>query len=88
MREILIDKSKLGKIGIDRVIINNFSILNFKTLEKKEIINKFEYSEKFELKNSYFSLSYSNNLRASGEIYDISALEFNPTKFFNGHNIY
>ena len=84
----MIDKSKLNKIGIDRVVINNFSILNFKNLEKKEIVNKFEYIEKFEFKDTYFSLSYSNNLKASGEIYNISALEFNPTKLFNGHNIY
>lgn len=84
----MIDKSRLNKIGIDRVVLNNFSILNFKNLEKKEIVNRFEYIEKFEFKDTYFSLTYSNNLRANGEIYNISSLEFNPTRYFNGHNIY
>ena len=83
-----INESLLGKIGIDRVVINNFSILNFKNLEKKEIVNKFEYVEKFEYRDTYFSLNYSNNLRASGEMFNISSLEFNPTRFFHEHNIY
>lgn len=84
----MIDKSKLNRIGIDRVVINNFSILNFEKLEKKEITNKYEYIERLEFKDTYFSLCYSNNLKASGEIFNVSSLEFNPTRFFNGHNIY
>lgn len=84
----MLDKSKLNKVGIDRVVINNFSILNFKNLDKKEIITNLEYSEKFEFRNTYYSLSYSSNLKSTGEIYNISSLEFNPNRYYNGHNIY
>lgn len=84
----MLDKSKLNKVGIDRIVINNFSILNFKNLEKKEIVTAFEYSEKFEFRSTYYSLCYSNNLKLSGEIFNVSSLEFNPSKYFNGHNIY
>ena len=84
----ILDKTRLNKIGIDRVVLNNFSILNFKSLEKKEIVNKFEYTESFEFKDTYFSLRYSNSLKSNGEIYNISHLEFNPTRFFYEHNIY
>lgn len=83
-----IDSSRLGVIGIDRIMINNFKILNFERLEKKEIINRLEYIERFEIKEKGFHLVYSNNLKATGEMYSFSTLEFNPNKLTAEHNIY
>lgn len=81
------EKFNTGVIGIDRVVINNFTISNFENLKKKEILNDFEYSEKLEKKNSLFNLSYSVNLKNSGEMYHISSLEFNPSKILYGNNV-
>lgn len=83
-----IDKSRLEKIGIDRVVINNFKIHNFEELERKEVNSAFEYIEKFEARNHLFNLNYSVNLRADNEIYTISNLEINPSKILYNHNIY
>lgn len=82
------DISKLGVIGIDRIILNNFKVLNFENLEKKEIINKFETVEKFEIKDDDFTLTYSQIKKVSGEKYDFSTLEFNPNKIILKHNLY
>ncbi|WP_163468494.1 hypothetical protein [Fusobacterium sp. IOR10] len=81
------EKFNTGVIGIDRVVINNFTINNFESLKKKEILNDFEYSEKLEKKNNLFNLSYSVNLKNTGEMYRISSLEFNPSKILYGNNI-
>ena len=32
-----VDYNKLGVIGVDRIVINNFKILNFEDLEKKKL---------------------------------------------------
>ena len=83
-----VDASRLGVIGIDRIVINNFKILNFGRLEKKEIINDLEYVERFEVVENGFRLVYSDNLKSTGEIYSFSSLEFNANKFSENHNIY
>ncbi|GAA6323591.1 hypothetical protein F350042L8_06890 [Fusobacterium ulcerans] len=85
---MIIDSSRLEVIGIDRIMINNFKILNFEKLEKKEIVNKQEYIERFEIKEKGFHLVYSNNLKATGEVYSFSTLEFNANKIKVEHNIY
>ncbi|MFR1676897.1 MAG: hypothetical protein ACLSVP_09400, partial [Fusobacterium sp.] len=61
-----VDASRLGVIGIDRIVINNFKILNFGRLEKKEIINDLEYVERFEVVENGFRLVYSDNLKSTG----------------------
>lgn len=83
-----IDRSRLNKIGIDRVVLNNFNIKNFESLNKKETITDLEYTEFFKDKNKLFNLNYSTHLRSNGDVYVISSLEFNPNKIINGHNIY
>lgn len=82
-----VDKSRLNKIGIDRVVINNFTISNFKDLEKKIINTNLDYIEKLEKKHQLFHLSYSINLKAE-KIYTVASLEFNPNKIRDKHNIY
>ncbi|MGL6063751.1 MAG: phage/plasmid replication domain-containing protein [Fusobacteriaceae bacterium] len=83
-----IDKNKLNKIGIDRIIINNFKILNFENLEKKIVNTSTEYIEKLEKNHQLFHLSYSIVLKKDNQLYTIASLEFNPSKFLSGHNIY
>lgn len=83
-----INKSRLNKIGIDRIVLNNFNIKNFDRLNKKETITDIEYTEFFKEKNKLFSLNYSTHLRSNGDMYIISSLEFNPNKIIEGHNIY
>lgn len=83
-----IDLSKLGKIGIDRVVINNFSVLNFEELEKKEIVKAQDITEVIEVKDEMYILTYSRKTRADNEVYSYSTLEFNPCKIADGHNIY
>ncbi len=83
-----IDSSKLGVIGIDRIVLSNFNIKNFEQLERKEITNKFEYIERFEIKEKAFHLVFSKNLKDSGEVYSYATLEFNANKIVNEHNIY
>lgn len=83
-----VDYNKLGVIGVDRIVINNFKILNFEDLEKKEIINKLERIQRYEIKDNLFHLIYSQVSKTSGEKYSYATLEFNPTKMKFGHNIY
>lgn len=83
-----VDLSRIEKIGIDRIVINNFNVLNFDKLEKKQVINNFEYSEKIEIKDKKYNLVFSENLTSSGEIYNYSSLEFNPNKIKDNHNLY
>lgn len=83
-----VDCNKLGTIGIDRIVLSNFDIKNFEQLERKEITNRFEYIERFEIKEKAFHLVFSKNLKDSGEIYSYATLEFNANKIVNTHNIY
>lgn len=85
-----VDITKLESIGIDRIVLNNLKVLNFDDLEKetrytqkKEIVEKVEYTE-----FGVFSMSYTRNSRDTGDIYDFSTLELNPSKIINGHNVY
>ncbi len=88
---VLVDTTKLEKVGIDRIVLNNFQILNFDELDKEtkytannEIVEKIEYIE-----YGIFSLSYTKNSKGeTGETYHFSSLELNPSKLKNGHNIY
>ena len=80
--------SKLGKIGIDRVVINSFKVLNFDDLEKKEIVRSQDITEIIEVKDDMYTLIYSRKMKANNEIYSYSTLEFNPCKIADGHNIY
>ncbi|MDY2980181.1 MAG: phage/plasmid replication protein [Fusobacterium sp.] len=88
---MLVDTTKLEKVGIDRIVLNNFQILNFDELDKEtkytannEIVEKIEYIE-----YGIFSLSYTKNSKGeTGETYHFSSLELNPSKLKNGHNIY
>lgn len=82
-----VDKSRLNRIGIDRVVINNFTISNFEDLEKKIINTNLDYIEKLEKKHNLFHLSYSINLKTD-KIYTVASLEFNPNKLRDKHNIY
>lgn len=89
--KVLVDTTKLEKVGIDRIVLNNFQILNFDELDKEtkytannEIVEKIEYIE-----YGIFSLSYTKNSKGeTGETYHFSSLELNPSKLKNGHNIY
>lgn len=82
-----VDKSRLNRIGIDRVVINNFTISNFEDLEKKIINTNLDYIEKLEKKHNLFHLSYSINLKTD-KIYTVASLEFNPNKLRDKHNVY
>ncbi len=89
--KVLVNTTKLEKVGIDRIVLNNFQILNFDELDKEtkytannEIVEKIEYIE-----YGIFSLSYTKNSKGeTGETYQFSSLELNPSKLKNGHNIY
>lgn len=83
-----VDKSRLGKIGIDRIVINNFKILNFDELEKKEVNTKYEYIEKVEKRTKLYDLKFIKSLNIENEIYSISSLEINPNRIRERHNIY
>lgn len=84
-----IDLKKISKIGIDRIVLNNFKIKNFEELEKKEIFDKLNYIQKVSFKDDKFELSYCTNFcQENGEEFDISFLEFNPIKLMTGFNVY
>lgn len=85
---MVIDYNKIGVIGVDRIVINNFKLLNFDKLEKKEIINKLETLQRYEIRNDLFHLIYTEVFRVDGTEYDFATLEFNPSKIKYGHNIY
>lgn len=52
--KVLINEKRLNKIGIDRIVLNNFKIINFESLEKQYIKNKDESIEKLEIKTDLF----------------------------------
>lgn len=82
------DRKKLCKIGIDRVVINNFKISNFDLLDKKEISSNVETVQKLERKTDLFNLTYSVTKQNNEELYTASSLEINPNKIRDGNNIY
>lgn len=83
-----LDLSKLSNIGIDRIVISNFKINNFKDLQKIEILNKLSFTQQLKLNDDNYSFSYCNTTKEDGEEYDVSVLEFNPTRIFTGFNLY
>lgn len=83
-----IETKRIGTIGIDRVVLNNFKISNFDKLEKKEIVTDLEIMERLEKKNELIKLNYSLNLKSDNQMYLISTLEFNPNRILHEHNIY
>ena len=83
-----LDLKRLSKIGIDRIVISNFKINNFDKLEKKELLEKLTFTKKFSLKDENYNFSYCNNTKENGDEYDVTFLEFNPTKIMTGLNIY
>ena len=85
---MIIDKDRLNRIGIDRVVLNNFKIANFENLEKRQIKSKNEYIEKLEKKTDFFSLNYSVAKLETEELYTTASLEFNPNRIREGNNIY
>lgn len=85
---MIIDKDRLNRIGIDRVVLNNFKIANFENLEKRQIKSKNEYIEKLEKNTDLFSLSYSVAKLETEELYTTASLEFNPNRIRDGNNIY
>lgn len=78
---------RLGVVGIDRIVLNNFKILNFDKLEKKQVNSKNESIEKLEKKTELFNLTYSIASYDGKELYTASNLEFNPNKIRDGNNI-
>ena len=84
---MIVETARLGKIGIDRIVLNNFQVDNFSGLEKKKIIKHGEIIERFEDNSKHYSLTYSIIKNDSGE-YNIATLEFNPGKMKEGHNLY
>ena len=86
---ILVEKNKLDKIGVDRISFNNFKILNFDELDNKEIISKSgRIIEKFETSDDFFTLRYSTTSNTDNEIFINSVLTFNAAKYIYGHNVY
>lgn len=83
-----LDLTKLSKIGIDRIVLSNFKINNFKELQKTEILNKLSFIQQLKLNDDNYSFSYCNTTKKNGEEYDVSVLEFNPTRIFTGFNLY
>ena len=71
------------------MVLNNLNIINFERLETIKIKTREELIRQFKYKEECFFLEFSQTVNLlTGEIYNISNLEFNATKFFNGHNIY
>ena len=71
------------------MVLNNLNIINFEELETIKINTNEELTKQFKYKSEYFSLEFSQTLNlTTGEMCNISILEFNATKFFNEHNIY
>lgn len=88
MRNINVDTTRLNKIGIDRVVLNNFNIKNLDELEKKVLDTNTEISELIEVKEKLFTLRYSTHLKANNELYILADLDFNPNTILENHNLY
>lgn len=85
---MIINEKKLNKIGIDRIVLNNFKISNFDSLDKKEINSSREQIQKIEKKTDLFNLTYSVVIQDNNELYTASSLEINPNRIRDGNNIY
>lgn len=83
-----VDLNRLGKIGIDRIVIYNFKVLNFNELEKEIINKKNEYSEKIEIKDKKYRMVFIKTTASTGTKNNFTFLQFNPNKIKDGHNIY
>lgn len=82
------DNLSIGKIGIDRIILNNFEIENFNELNKREYITEVEYYEELNVSTELFKLSFSSHLNITkNDIFTISEISFNPNKIIDGNNI-
>lgn len=82
------DNLSIGKIGIDRIILNNFEIENFNELNKREYITELEYYEELNVSTELFKLSFSSHLNITkNDIFTISEISFNPNKILNGNNV-
>jgi len=88
VRNINVDTTRLNKIGIDRVVLNNFNIKNLDELEKKVLDTNTEISELIEVKEKLFTLRYSTHLKANNELYILADLDFNPNTILENHNLY
>lgn len=84
----MLKEARLNKVGIDRIVINNFKILNFDSLEKKQIKSNVENIQKLEKKTELFNLTYSVTSQMDQELYTASSLEVNPNRIRDGNNIY
>lgn len=84
----MLDETRLNKVGIDRIVINNFKISNFDSLEKKQTTSSVENVEKLEKKTDLFTLIYSVTSQGDREVYTASSLEINPNRIRDGNNIY
>lgn len=83
-----VDLNRLGKIGIDRIVIYNFKILNFNELEKEITNKKNEYSEKIEIKDKKYRMVFIKTTASTETKNNFTFLQFNPNKIKDGHNIY
>lgn len=83
-----VDLSRL-KIGIDRIVLNNFEITNFKDLQVQEIKKGNELQERLIYKNKYYTLTCTKKSNMENIIdYVATSLEFNPNKIRDNHNLY
>ena len=83
-----VDLNRLGKIGIDRIVIYNFKVLNFNELEKEITNKKNEYSEKIEIKDRKYRMVFIKTTASTETKNNFTFLQFNPNKIKDGHNIY
>lgn len=83
-----VDLNRLGKIGIDRIVIYNFKILNFNELEKEITNKKNEYLEKIEIKDKKYRMVFIKTTASTETKNNFTFLQFNPNKIKDGHNIY
>lgn len=84
---MVVDRDKLGVVGVDRLTLYNLKVENFEELQKKQIISSNGRIEKFESSSEVYILNYSK-IEKSNNKYNTSELVLNPAKILNGHNIY
>lgn len=84
-----VDKSKLGGVGADKIILNNFTVEQFGKLEKKVIDTQKGYSQLYKEDNEEFILVHHEGINyEKDDFYLNTSLQFNPNKILYGHNIY
>jgi hypothetical protein len=79
-------------IGIDRIIINNFQILNFEKLdmESKRTFKDTSRTEEIEVygsKHEFFNIKFSVHTSNKNILYTSASLDFNPNKILTGTNV-